>query len=278
MSAAASAERAIQLCAARGHPAGRARVLGRLQLVDVLVGTDAGQRRAAADRGGRAGRRSAIGRSRRSRRSFLALLDGMEGRLDEARERMEDGRRALAEVGLHHWVTACPACSPRSSPCSPTDFELAERMLREVLDLPGTSADRWLQHHRPGGARPRAARARGATTTRSRSPRRSRPCRRRSTSTSRIRRREDPSARARLGRPARRGRKARPRGGRPRPPERDFLNLRGDTLVDLAEILRAPARPEEAAARSREAVDLYERKGNVVSAAKARALLGKPAL
>jgi hypothetical protein len=55
----------------------------------------------------------------------------------------------------------------------------------------------------------------------------------------------------------------------------DCLLLQGDTLVDLAEILERAGRPEEAVTPLREAIDLYERKGNVVSAAKARALLGQ---
>jgi alkanesulfonate monooxygenase SsuD/methylene tetrahydromethanopterin reductase-like flavin-dependent oxidoreductase (luciferase family) len=53
----------------------------------------------------------------------------------------------------------------------------------------------------------------------------------------------------------------------------DFLNAQGDTLVDLAEILSLAGRPAEAAAALDEAVALYERKGNVVSASRARSAL-----
>jgi predicted ATPase/DNA-binding SARP family transcriptional activator len=50
----------------------------------------------------------------------------------------------------------------------------------------------------------------------------------------------------------------------------EFLPLRGDALLDSAEVLAAVGRPEEAAAAAEQALALYERKGNVVSAAAAR--------
>jgi tetratricopeptide (TPR) repeat protein len=46
----------------------------------------------------------------------------------------------------------------------------------------------------------------------------------------------------------------------------DFLNLRGDVHVELAEVLRLAGKPEEAARSAQEALGLYEQKGNVVSA------------
>jgi len=52
----------------------------------------------------------------------------------------------------------------------------------------------------------------------------------------------------------------------------DLLNLRGNTLLDLAEILRLDDRPREAASAVVDAGDLYDQKGNVISARKARAL------
>ena len=48
----------------------------------------------------------------------------------------------------------------------------------------------------------------------------------------------------------------------------DFLDSHGDALVSLAEVLRQAARPQEAAAALEEAAQLYEQKGNVVSAAR----------
>jgi tetratricopeptide (TPR) repeat protein len=52
-----------------------------------------------------------------------------------------------------------------------------------------------------------------------------------------------------------------------------FLGYHADALVALAEVMRAAGRPAEAAVALEEALALYERKGNVVSAAKARAAL-----
>ena len=53
----------------------------------------------------------------------------------------------------------------------------------------------------------------------------------------------------------------------------DYLNLQGDSLKDLAEVLSLGGRIGESVSRSREALELYERKGNVVSAGRVRAAL-----
>jgi tetratricopeptide (TPR) repeat protein len=55
----------------------------------------------------------------------------------------------------------------------------------------------------------------------------------------------------------------------------DNIDLRGDALIALAEVLRLADRPEEAATVGEHALRLYEQKGNVVSAGKARALLAE---
>jgi len=55
----------------------------------------------------------------------------------------------------------------------------------------------------------------------------------------------------------------------------DLLDLQGDTLLDLAEVLRLAGRAAEASAAVEQALGLYERRGNVVSAGRARALLGE---
>ena len=58
----------------------------------------------------------------------------------------------------------------------------------------------------------------------------------------------------------------------------DLLNLRGDALLDLAEVLRLAGRQAEAAEAGREALRHYQDKGNHASAAQARAVLdGLPA-
>jgi predicted ATPase/class 3 adenylate cyclase len=53
----------------------------------------------------------------------------------------------------------------------------------------------------------------------------------------------------------------------------DDLNSQGDTLMDLAEVLRLAGKPGTAALATAEAHELYERKGNVVSAQRAQKLL-----
>jgi hypothetical protein len=53
----------------------------------------------------------------------------------------------------------------------------------------------------------------------------------------------------------------------------DFLNLRGDALLDLAEVLRLAGRAAPAAGAAREALGCYEQKGNRASSERARAVL-----
>jgi hypothetical protein len=53
----------------------------------------------------------------------------------------------------------------------------------------------------------------------------------------------------------------------------DWLNWHADVLLDLAEVLRTAGKEEDAQAAVKEALTLYEQKGNVVSAAQARSLL-----
>jgi tetratricopeptide (TPR) repeat protein len=56
----------------------------------------------------------------------------------------------------------------------------------------------------------------------------------------------------------------------------DDLNSQGDTLMDLAEVLRLAGKPERAALAVAEAHELYQRKGNVVSARRAQKDLQDP--
>jgi hypothetical protein len=53
---------------------------------------------------------------------------------------------------------------------------------------------------------------------------------------------------------------------------REMLSLGADLRVDLAEILLAAGRREAALPVISEAINLYKRKGNLVSTARARAL------
>jgi hypothetical protein len=53
----------------------------------------------------------------------------------------------------------------------------------------------------------------------------------------------------------------------------DFLTLRGDAFLDLARVLEVGGQAREAVAVLTEGLELYERKGNLVSAERARARL-----
>ena len=55
--------------------------------------------------------------------------------------------------------------------------------------------------------------------------------------------------------------------------ETDFLDEHAAAWLDLAEVLRAAGQPDEAAAGIRQAIGLYEQKGNLVGRARAEALL-----
>jgi tetratricopeptide (TPR) repeat protein len=55
----------------------------------------------------------------------------------------------------------------------------------------------------------------------------------------------------------------------------DLLTHRGDAMLDLAEVLKEPARASTYQRTVRTALAQYERKGNAVGAARARALLGR---
>ncbi len=55
--------------------------------------------------------------------------------------------------------------------------------------------------------------------------------------------------------------------------ETDDVNMRADALLDLAAVLRSLGQPEEAETHVRQALGIYEAKGNEVSAERTRALL-----
>jgi hypothetical protein len=50
----------------------------------------------------------------------------------------------------------------------------------------------------------------------------------------------------------------------------DFVNHRADALLDLSYVLEASRRGDESVTAASEALRLYERKGNVISAAATR--------
>jgi tetratricopeptide (TPR) repeat protein len=55
----------------------------------------------------------------------------------------------------------------------------------------------------------------------------------------------------------------------------DFLTYHGDAMLDLAEVLELSGKSEEAQAANRGGLQLYERKGNLVSAERARSRLAR---
>jgi hypothetical protein len=57
--------------------------------------------------------------------------------------------------------------------------------------------------------------------------------------------------------------------------ETDWLNDRGDTLLDLAEVLRLARRVADAQAALAEAVRLFEQKGNEIAGERARSVLAE---
>jgi len=201
--------------------------------------------------------------------TVLALLDGMQGRLSEARELMEEGRRELAEVGLHYWVWQSGILAGQLAMLA-NDFERAEWLLREAYDVQGASADGWFST-KVQAELTRAVHAQGrhddalaiseaiAALTSGDVGLRIRCRGSRALALSSVGRQREAEHLAC---------EAVELAGRS-----DFLNYHGDALVDLAEILVASGRPEEAAPALREAVDLYELKGNIVSAGRTRALL-----
>jgi DNA-binding SARP family transcriptional activator len=204
--------------------------------------------------------------------TLLALLDGMEGRLDEARARMDEGRQALAEVGGHHWVGLTGLLDAELAVLA-ADHTLAERVLREALELPVAAANRmlaaWLAAelarvlHFEGRDRD----AFSVTETIEQLPQ---PIDLFSRTRGRGARALALAGLGRLDEAEALARDAVELAGRT-----DLLNTRGDTLVDLAEILRLAERPAEAAKALEEAVGLFERKENVVAAANARAALAE---
>jgi tetratricopeptide (TPR) repeat protein len=205
--------------------------------------------------------------------AFLAVLSGMQGRFEHARvliERSRAAMRELAEGTLAQLVPVVEVMSGRVETLA-NDFEAAEQATRAAaersaeiaftriyleasIDLAGALVAggrpaeclRLLEdiEHHPGAPDWEHVVKRPATRA---------------------------LALARLGWLEEAEALAREAVGHAEGTE--FLGFHADALVVLAEVLQLAGKPEEAASALEEAVVLYERKGNVVSADSARALL-----
>jgi tetratricopeptide (TPR) repeat protein len=201
---------------------------------------------------------------------WLAVLDGLEGRAIEAEARLARARAGLVEVGLGSWVEIADLIGGRVAALA-GDLALAEQRLRAASETFARDGNRWLERvaevvllrvvHEQG--RDEEAFELGKRLE-------SMPVRvgvpdemillsgRGVVLAARGRLDEaEPLAREAVGLAA----------------TTDVLDFHGDVLVDLATILHLDRRDVEAVSALEEAIGLYERKGNVVSAAKARGQL-----
>ena len=192
------------------------------------------------------------------RADLLAML----GRFDEAWALAREASERLRDFrGAGDEALAWPRSPTRGRPRG-RRARLAPQC--EALESAGCAASL----HFRAGARPLAVRAR--TLRRGGAAGAARPRARRRTG-----RRDSGAvatgagARPRPPRRARRSRAARPRGGRDRRAD-GRLNYQGDALCDLAEVLAAAGRTDEAAEALEQALERYERKKNLAMVAQVR--------
>ena len=196
---------------------------------------------------------------------ILAGLRAMQGRFDEARELFAHGLTILEELGVKLRVasrrTVSGAIELLADDAVAAEHELRwgfEQLQRmgERQDLPGIAAQLAEALYRQGRyeeAEPFAAlsEAQDHPRMRWRSPSAKLLAQR-----GELERAEE-AALAVVARAA----------------KSDNLNSRGNALLDLAEVLSIAGRSEDAASPLRDAAIIFEQKGNIVSAAKARAIL-----
>ncbi len=164
-------------------------------------------------------------------------------------------------------------CGALARRCSPVDLDSAERTARAALEVSTEIADSWyyragVHRPRPRGVRARRPRGGAAAARRERGPAVAARLR------DPLQAADRPCARART---ARRGRAAEAavREALRYTAETECLGFHADALRVLAEVLRSASRRAEAACRLEQAARLFERKGNVVSAARVRAELAQ---
>jgi class 3 adenylate cyclase/DNA-binding SARP family transcriptional activator/tetratricopeptide (TPR) repeat protein len=206
----------------------------------------------------------------------LAPLEARRGRFDEARRLADRAREGFEELGLQLVAQAAATLASGDIELLAGDYEAAERSLRaglEALERMGERgylssvaaflAEALYRQQRLDEAAELAARARETAS-------------------------EDDLWSQALSRGT--GAKVLAAQGRAAEAERlaeeavelveatDALDLHGSALLGLAEVLLVTGRKEDAAARADEALALFERKGNEVSAQQARALIARAGL
>ena len=193
----------------------------------------------------------------------LGFLAVMEGRLPEAREFLDRGRRAMEEAGeviWLYWLWALMA--------EPVSGERELYWAKELLERIGEKS----HYSSTAAVLARATYALGRYDEAEELTRAAEEASRqndvhgqvawRSVRAKTLARRGELAAAEALAR------EALAFGG-----QSDFLNTQGHAHMDYAEVLTLAGRPDEAAAEVEAAIDLYERKGNAVAAAHAGALL-----
>ncbi len=201
---------------------------------------------------------------------FLALLEAMRGRVDEARAHNAQSRRRLHDLGLG-WQAAVQDLLGGYIELLAGAPVAAERHMRAARDSFIAIGDRWflstvlVDLPRPVYEQGRYREARALVRAIA----------------------EVPAPADQEWQIKRRGIQARllAREGRVEQAERlareavaiaaktDLVWFHGDALIDLAEVLELAGQLEEASGVARDALALYERKGNVVSAATTRTLI-----
>ena len=201
-----------------------------------------------------------------------AVLEAMRGRFADARALLAAADAAAAEFGETVWRAGGGMAAWEVETLA-GDTPAAEASARRRVSYSSSSARPASGRWRPGNWRPRCTRS-GGSTRRSVGRRRRRSSLLATTcSRTCVWRQVRAKLLARGGRHADAERLAREAVGLGE--ETDMLNWHANTLTDLAEVYVLARRPEEGRAPLEQALALYERKGNVVSAGNGRSALAQ---
>jgi class 3 adenylate cyclase/tetratricopeptide (TPR) repeat protein len=205
-------------------------------------------------------------------RCWIGCLVARQGRFDEARELVNAAAEGYDELGARLEAAACSAFGLADVESLAGDLAAAERALREGYDTLGALGE--LGHRATVAAfLARTLHAEGQFAEADRFARHVEETASEHDTWSQVLYR---LTRARLLADAGRVSEAEvvARGALAIVETTDLLDLHGNALLDLAEVLRARDRHDEARECIETALALYERKGNDVSAARALAQLG----